>query len=127
MLSRVPIASRVGSSSGYPVVKFSTNSYTFREGDVRDVDTVRAVIADADVVVHQAAQAGVRTSVAEPRKVTDINVGGTVTLLEAAKEADVDRVILGSSSSVSGKPQSLLYAEDHPTEPVSPYGVTKLA
>jgi len=102
-------------------------SYTFREGDVRDAETVREVVADVDVVVHQAAQAGVRTSVAEPRKVTDINVGGTVTLLEAAKDADVKRVILASSSSVYGKPESLPYAEDHPTEPVSPYGVTKLA
>ncbi|PHQ41850.1 UDP-glucose 4-epimerase [Halorubrum sp. C191] len=101
-------------------------SYTFREGDVRDAETVREVVADADTVVHQAAQAGVRTSVAEPRKVTDINVGGTVTLLEAAKEAAVERVILASSSSVYGKPESLPYEEDHPTEPVSPYGVTKL-
>ncbi|PSQ32042.1 UDP-glucose 4-epimerase [Halobacteriales archaeon SW_6_65_46] len=102
-------------------------SYTFREGDVRDTETVREVVTDADIVVHQAAQAGVRTSVAEPRKVTDINVGGTVTLLEAAKEASVERVIIASSSSVYGKPESLPYTEDHPTEPVSPYGVTKLA
>jgi Nucleoside-diphosphate-sugar epimerases len=101
-------------------------SYTFHKGDVRDSGTVEEVIADVDVVVHQAAQAGVRISVAEPRKVTDINTGGTVTLLEAAKEADVERVILASSSSVYGKPESLPYTEDHPTEPVSPYGVTKL-
>ena len=94
---------------------------------MRDAETVREVVADADAVVHQAAQAGVRTSVAEPRKVTDINVDGTVTLLEAAKEADVERVILASSSSVYGKPELLPYAEEHPTEPVSPYGVTKLA
>jgi UDP-glucose 4-epimerase len=59
--------------------------------------------------------------------VTDINVTGTVTLLEAAKEADVERVVLASSSSLYGKAKSLPYTEDHPTEPVSPYGVTKLA
>ena len=47
-------------------------------------------------------------------------------MFEAAKEADIERVILASSSSVYGKPESLSYAEDHPTEPVSPYGVTKL-
>ncbi len=68
-----------------------------------------------------------RESVDNPRKVTDINVDGTVNLLEASKEADVDRVILASSSSVYGKPKSLPYEENHPTEPVSPYGVTKLA
>ncbi|SHG37275.1 SDR family oxidoreductase [Halobaculum gomorrense] len=100
--------------------------YRFIEGDVRDVETVQKIVADADVVVHQAAQAGVRESVKNPRKVTDINVDGTVNLLEAAKEANVKRVILASSSSVYGKPHSLPYEEDHPTEPVSPYGVTKL-
>ena len=101
-------------------------TYRFVEGDVRDVDHVTALVADVDVVVHQAAQAGVRTSVENPRHVTDINVDGTVNVLQASAEADVDRVILASSSSVYGKPQSLPYTEDHPTEPVSPYGVTKL-
>jgi len=100
--------------------------YRFVEGDVRDPETVREVVDDVDVVVHQAAQAGVRESVANPRKVTDINIDGTVNLLEASTAADVDRVILASSSSVYGKPRSLPYKEDHPTEPVSPYGVTKL-
>ncbi|VTT88041.1 UDP-glucose 4-epimerase [Halorubrum sp. DM2] len=109
------------------VASETDGTYAFRDGDVRDAEAVREVVADADAVVHQAAQAGVRTSVAEPRKVTDVNVGGTVTLLEAATAADVDRVILASSSSVYGKPESLPYTEDHPTEPVSPYGVTKLA
>ncbi|OYR53906.1 UDP-glucose 4-epimerase [Halorubrum sp. Ea1] len=100
--------------------------YRFVEGDVRDQETVQELVAGVDVVVHQAAQAGVRESVDNPRKVTDINVSGTVNLLEASKEADVERVILASSSSVYGKPKSLPYKEYHPTEPVSPYGVTKL-
>ena len=104
----------------------SGSQYRFVEGDVRDVDLVTELVADTDVVVHQAAQAGVRASVDNPRKVTDINVDGTVNLLQASTEADVDRVILASSSSVYGKPESLPYTEDHPTEPVSPYGVTKL-
>ena len=100
--------------------------YQFVKGDVRDTETVQELVAETDVVVHQAAQAGVRASVDNPRKVTSINVDGTVNLLEAAKEADVRRVILASSSSVYGKPKSLPYEEDHPTEPVNPYGVTKL-
>lgn len=100
--------------------------YRFVEGDVRDIETVRELVDDIDIVVHQAAQAGVRESVDNPRKVTDINVDGTINLLEISKESDVNRVILASSSSVYGKPQSLPYEENHPTEPVSPYGVTKL-
>ena len=101
-------------------------TYRLVEGDVREVTLVEDLVADADVVVHQAAQAGVRTSVEDPRTVTDINVDGTVNLLQAATEADVERVIVASSSSVYGKPVSLPYEETHPTEPVSPYGVTKL-
>ncbi|WP_224333830.1 NAD-dependent epimerase/dehydratase family protein [Haloprofundus halobius] len=109
------------------VADASNGEYELVEGDVRDADLISELVADADIVVHQAAQAGVRTSVDEPRKVTDINLGGTVNVLESAVESEADRVILASSSSVYGKPQSLPYTEDHPTEPVSPYGVTKLA
>jgi len=102
-------------------------AYQFVEGDVRDLNTVREPVRGVNVVVHQAAQAGVRESVDNPRKVTDINVSGIVNLLEASTEADVDDVILASSSSVCRKPESLPYAGEHPTEPVSPYGVSKLA
>ena len=109
------------------VAREEDSEYRFVKEDVRDTGTVREVVDDADVVVHQAAQAGVRESVDNPRKVTDINVDGTVNLLQASKETNVDRVIIASSSSVYGKPRSLPYGEDHPTEPVSPYGVTKLA
>lgn len=63
----------------------SDASYEFVEGDIRDLETVRSVVADTDVVVHQAAQAGVRESVDNPRKVADINVDGIVNLLEASK------------------------------------------
>lgn len=108
------------------VAREADSAYQFVEGDVRDPETVHNVVENADVVVHQAAQAGVRESVTNPRKVTDINVDGTVNVLEASKKSGVERVVLASSSSVYGKPQSLPYEENHPTEPVSPYGVTKL-
>jgi UDP-glucose 4-epimerase len=102
-------------------------AYRLVEGDVRDMGTVSSVVGDADVVFHQAAQAGVRTSVEDPRKPTDINVDGTLNVLDAARDGDVERVINASSSSVYGKPESLPYHEAHPTRPVSPYGVSKLA
>ncbi|MFU8867599.1 SDR family oxidoreductase [Natronococcus sp.] len=102
-------------------------SYEFVEGDVRDGSLVDELVADADVVYHQAAQAGVRTSVEDPRKPNSINVDGTLNVLDAARETDLERVVLASSSSVYGKPDSLPYDEAHPTTPVSPYGVSKLA
>ena len=102
-------------------------TYEFVEGDVRDADLVHELVEPATHVFHQAAQAGVRTSVEDPRKPNSINVDGTLNVLDAARESDTERVICASSSSVYGKPSYLPYDEQHPTTPVSPYGVSKLA
>jgi len=105
----------------------NAGSYEFVEGSTTDSDLVDSIMQDIDVVYHQAAQAGVRASVDEPTKVTEYNINGSQTILEAARKHDVDRVINASSSSVYGKPEYLPYDEAHPNEPVSPYGASKLA
>ena len=97
------------------------------EGSITDDRLVDDIVQDVEVVYHQAAQAGVRKSVEEPAKVNRYNVNGTVNLLDAARAHDLDRFVLASSSSVYGVPEYLPYDEDHPTMPVSPYGVSKLA
>jgi UDP-glucose 4-epimerase len=102
-------------------------SCTLVRDTLTDAELVDDLIAGTDVVYHQAAQAGVRKSVEEPAKVNRYNVDGTVNVLEASRKHDVDRVVVASSSSVYGKPEYLPYDEDHPTTPVSPYGVSKLA
>ncbi|AGB38745.1 SDR family oxidoreductase [Natronococcus occultus] len=102
-------------------------SYEFVDGDVRDDDLTADLVGNADVIYHQAAQAGVRTSVDNPRKPNSINVDGTLNVLDAARDSETERVVLASSSSVYGKPEYLPYDEEHPTTPVSPYGVSKLA
>jgi UDP-glucose 4-epimerase len=102
-------------------------SYRLVEGDVRDAETIDDLVADADYVYHQAAQAGVRPSVEDPRKYDAVNVDGTLNVLDAARTSGVERVVVASSSSVYGKPESLPYDESHPTTPVSPYGASKLA
>ncbi|XVH32243.1 GDP-mannose 4,6-dehydratase [Haloferacaceae archaeon DSL9] len=102
-------------------------TYEFVNGSVNDEDLVDDLVTEADVIYHQAAQAGVRTSVANPRKPNRINVDGTLNVLDAARDSETERVVLASSSSVYGKPEYLPYDEDHPTTPVSPYGVSKLA
>lgn len=105
----------------------ATGEYTFVEGSVTDGDLVADLVAEADAVYHQAAQAGVRASVEEPLKVHEYNVDGTLNLLDAARDTDLERFVYASSSSVYGKPEYLPYDEDHPTTPVSPYGVSKLS
>lgn len=99
----------------------------FVNGSITQEALVDDLVDGADVVYHQAAQAGVRKSVDEPATVNQYNVTGTVTLLDAARKYDVGRVVVASSSSVYGKPDYLPYDEAHPTTPVSPYGVSKLA
>jgi len=102
-------------------------SYRLVEGDVRDAELVEELVAGVDYVYHQAAQAGVRPSVKDPRKYNEVNVDGTLNVLDAARETEIERVVFASSSSVYGKPEYLPYDEVHPTTPVSPYGVSKLA
>jgi len=101
-------------------------SYDLVQGDVRDEGLVADLVTDADAVYHQAAQAGVRADI-PPRKYHTVNVDGTLNVLDAARETDLERLVFASSSSVYGKPRSLPYEEDHPTTPVSPYGASKLA
>jgi UDP-glucose 4-epimerase len=102
-------------------------SYELVEGSITDEAVVDAQVGEADVVYHQAAQAGVRKSIDQPKKVNRFNVDGTIEVLEAARSHDLQRVVVASSSSVYGKPEYLPYDEEHPTTPVSPYGVSKLA
>jgi UDP-glucose 4-epimerase len=102
-------------------------TYRLVEGDVRDAELVAELIDDVEFVYHQAAQAGVRPSVEDPRKYDAVNVDGTLNVLDAARDTGIERVVLASSSSVYGKPQYLPYDESHPTTPVSPYGASKLS
>jgi len=102
-------------------------TYEFVEGDVRNDALVDELVADADYVFHQAARAGVRASVADPRLYNEVNVDGTLNVLDAARDHGIERVVVASSSSVYGKPRYLPYDEEHPTTPVSPYGASKLA
>lgn len=105
----------------------SDGSYELVEGDIRDIETVESVVGPSDVVFHQAAQAGVRASAEQPREITEINVLGTLCVLDAARQSSTERVVIAGSSSVYGKSEYTPYDEDHPTTPVSPYGVSKLS
>jgi UDP-glucose 4-epimerase len=102
-------------------------TYEFVEGDIRNDALVDELVAEADYVYHQAARAGVRSSVADPRLYNAVNVDGTLNILDAARDHGIERVVVASSSSVYGKPRYLPYDEEHPTTPVSPYGASKLA
>ena len=65
-------------------------------------------------------------STADPIKYYDVNVGGSISLLTAMSNAECDNIVFSSSATVYGKPKYLPYDEEHPTNPVNPYGRTKL-
>jgi UDP-glucose 4-epimerase len=98
------------------------------KGDVRDKGLVRAALSGEgiDAVIHLAASKAVAESVADPLAYYANNVGGTLTVLEAMEAEGVRNFVFSSSAAVYGEPQRLPMDEDHPTQPVSPYGQTKL-
>lgn len=97
------------------------------EGDIRDRDLVERALRSADVVLHQAALPSVPRSIADPRDCLDANVMGTLTVLEAARDAGVARVVQASSSSVYGDTPVLPKATSMRPHPRSPYAVAKLS
>jgi UDP-glucose 4-epimerase len=96
-------------------------------GDVCDPAAVRGAIEGCDVVFHLAAHRAIARSIDDPAGTDRTNSGGTVTILQAAAEAGVRRVVYASSSSVYGEPVSAPVREDDPKLPMSPYAVSKLA
>jgi UDP-glucose 4-epimerase len=97
------------------------------EGDVADPVTVAEAIDGTEVVFHLAATRAVLRSVLEPRTTDRINSGGTLNILEAARQAGVRRVVSTSSSSVYGGAAAVPTPESAPLRPRSPYAVSKLA
>jgi UDP-glucose 4-epimerase len=97
--------------------------------DVRDLAAVREAFAAErpDVVLHLAAQVDVRRSVADPPLDVQVNVAGTVSVLEAAREANAARIVFASSAAAYGDPDRLPASEDAPIAPLSPYGTSKAA
>jgi UDP-glucose 4-epimerase len=98
----------------------------FIEGDVRDAATVAGCAAGAEVIFHLAASVGNTRSIEHPIDDAEINVLGTLRVLEAARHAGVRKVVFSSSAGIFGELKTLPIREDHPVEPDSPYGATKL-
>ncbi len=97
----------------------------FRQGDVRDLVAVRQAITGVDVVFHLAALGSVPRSVQDPITSHQVNTDGTLNLLVAARDANVQRVIYSASSSAYGNSTTLPKIETMAALPLSPYAVTK--
>ena len=105
-------------------------NYKLVEADIRDNAAMAALFAaeNFDMIVHLAARAGVRPSLAEPKLYTETNINGTLNLLELAREHRIKQFVFGSSSSVYGINSKVPFSEDDRIhQPISPYAATKAA
>ncbi len=107
-----------------------SDKFSLYEADIRDEKKLEAIFAENkfDVIVHLAARAGVRPSLIDPLLYQDVNVHGTMNLLELAKKYRVPKFVFASSSSVYGNNKKVPFSEsDNVDFPVSPYAATKKA
>ncbi len=104
-------------------------AYTLHEVDIRDGQALREQLTGTyHVIVHLAARAGVRPSIADPVSYQEVNVTGTQNLLEFAKARDIKQFVFASSSSVYGVNPNVPWSEeDHVLQPISPYASTKVS
>lgn len=100
--------------------------YEFIEASILDRDAVRRAVAGVDYIFHLAALISVPESVQKPRECREINVTGTLVLLEEAARAQVKKLVLSSSSAIYGDNPAMPKIETMPPDPQSPYAATKL-
>ena len=98
----------------------------FVEGDIRDPSIVRRALRGVSRVIHQAALASVPRSIENPVLVNDVNIGGTVVMLDESRRAGVDIFVYAASSSAYGDTETLPKHEEILPQPLSPYAVSKL-
>src|SRR3989344_2388083 len=104
------------------------DGFSFHKADIRDYDGMKRVFSESSVdkVVHLAAKAGVRASIANPKEYEDVNVNGTRNMLELCREFNIKGFVFGSSSSVYGVNKKVPFSESDAVESqISPYAKTK--
>jgi len=104
-----------------------SKNFSFVKGSINDEETLEKALKDVEVVFHEAAIVSVPKSVKEPELTNYVNVKGTANLLRKAVDSKVERFIFASSSAVYGDCPELPLSESTPTNPISPYGSSKLA
>lgn len=103
----------------YPVVRLI-------EADINDEDAVEEAVRGCEVIYHLAASVGNKRSIEKPLDDARTNVIGTINILEAARKHGVRKIVVSSSAGIFGELKTVPIREDHPVEPDSPYGCTKL-
>lgn len=113
------------SSGNINNLELENKSLSFVKGDIRNPETLEKAAKNCKIFFHLAAQTSVPFSMENPKEDCEINVVGTLNVLEAARKADA-KVVFASSSAVYGNPEVKPTPETYPTHPIAFYGLTKL-
>ncbi len=105
----------------------SRDRITFFKGDILDKGLLKEIVAKVEFVFHLAANVGNVKSIEDPTFDMEVNVKGTINLLEACLKSSIKRLVYSASGAIFGEAKYLSIDEDHPVNPESPYGVGKLA
>lgn len=103
----------------------SLPNFQFIEGDIRDLETCKKAVEGCNYVLHQAALGSVPRSINDPITTNEVNIGGFLNMLLAARDAKVKRFVYAASSSTYGDSESLPKVEEIIGKPLSPYAITK--
>ena len=123
----VRVLDDISDGSKENIAKWTDNpKFELLKGDVRNQKSVEDALQDVNIVFHQAAKVSIPLSVEQPQLVLSVNTIGTAILLDECRKQDVSKIVVASSSSVYGNSPILPKVETMPTEPISPYAVSKL-
>jgi UDP-glucose 4-epimerase len=106
---------------------FNHRNFKMIRGSITNKELVAKAVLDVDIIFHLAAQVHVDRSIIEPRYTFEVNTLGTLNILDAALENDVESVVYASTSEVYGSAKYVPMNEDHPMNPASPYAASKAA
>lgn len=109
----------------FPLLEKYPQSFSLQVGDIRNLEDCRKAVEGMEYVLHEAALGSVPRSIKDPITTNDVNIGGFINMLVAARDAGVKRFIFAASSSTYGDSQTLPKVENVIGKPLSPYAITK--
>ncbi|MEG0806728.1 MAG: SDR family oxidoreductase [Alistipes sp.] len=108
-----------------PLIAKYPETFTLIVGDIRNIEDCRKAVSGVDYVLHEAALGSVPRSIKDPATTNDVNIGGFLNMIIAARDAGVKRFVFAASSSTYGDSKALPKVEDVIGKPLSPYAITK--
>ena len=109
----------------FPLLEQYPQTFNIQVGDIRNIEDCRKAVEDMEYVLHEAALGSVPRSIKDPITTNDVNIGGFMNMLVAARDAGIKRFVFAASSSTYGDSKSLPKVEDVIGKPLSPYAITK--